>query len=238
MENKESCFDEEALEYVNKGINPITFDDLHIAVTSDESKAINFDKTPKIIISASGMCEAGRIKHHLKHNLWHRESLVLFVGYQANNTLGRSLVEGAKTVKLFGEEITVAAEIRVLPGISGHADIDGLDKWIDSMRRVGTVFVNHGEDAVMEEYRRHLEDKGYHAYAPFSGAECDLITGVFTQAEPIKVLRKTAPNTCYQRLCASLDRLSALVASSKGLTNKDLAKLTDSINNLCAKWED
>ena len=239
MENKESCFDAEALDYVEKGINPITFPGLNIAVTSDESRAINFDKTPKIIISASGMCEAGRIKHHLKHNLWHSECLVLFVGYQANNTLGRSLVEGAKTVKLFGEDINVAAQISVLPGISGHADVDGLDRWIDSFTtRPKTVFVNHGEDAVMEEFKRHLEDKGYHAEAPFSGAEFDLLTGVFTQAEPIKVVRKTLPNTSYQRLCASLDRLSALVASSKGLTNKDLAKLTDSINNLCAKWED
>ena len=237
MENKESCFDEEAQEYISKGINPITFEDLHIAVTSDESRAINFDKTPKIIISASGMCEAGRIKHHLKHNLWHRECLVLFVGYQANNTLGRSLVEGAKTVKLFGEEITVAAEIRVLPGISGHADIDGLDRWIDAMERPRAVFVNHGEDAVMEEYRRHLEDKGYKAYAPYSGAWCDLLTGEFEQAEPVKVVRKAAPSTGYQRLCASLDRLAALVGASKGLTNKDLAKLTDSINNLCSKWE-
>lgn len=238
MENKESCFDAEALEYVNKGINPITFDDLHIAVTSDESKLINFDKTPKIIISASGMCEAGRVKHHLKHNLWNANSLVLFVGYQANNTLGRSLVEGAKTVKLFGEEIRVAAEIRVLPGISGHADMDGLDRWIDAMERPGTVFINHGEDSVMESYRGHLEEKGYHALAPYSGAWCDLLTGEFVQAEPVKVVRKTVPNTGYQRLCASLDRLSALVAASKGLTNKDLAKLTDSINNLCAKWED
>ena len=238
MENKESCFDGEAMEYINKGINPLTFPDLNIAVTSDESRMINFDKTPKIIISASGMCEAGRIKHHLKHNLWHPECLVLFVGYQARNTLGRSLVEGAKTVKLFGEEISVAAEIRVLPGISGHADIDGLDKWITSMERPGTVFINHGEDTVMEEYRQHLEEMGYKAYAPFSGAYCDLITGEFVNAEPIKVVKKIIPSTGYQRLCASLDRLSALVAQSKGLTNKDLAKLTDSINNLCAKWED
>ncbi|MBP1534425.1 MAG: MBL fold metallo-hydrolase, partial [Ruminococcus sp.] len=192
----------------------------------------------KIIISASGMCEAGRIKHHLKHNLWHPECLVLFVGYQARNTLGRSLVEGAKTVKLFGEEINVAAEIRVLPGISGHADIDGLDKWIRSMERPDTVFINHGEDTVMEEYKNHLTEMGYKAYAPFSGAYCDLITGEFVNAEPVKVVRKIIPSTGYQRLCASLDRLSALVAQSKGLTNKDLAKLTDSINNLCAKWED
>lgn len=94
--NKNSCFDEEAMSYVNKGINPITFSGLNIAVTSDESRAINFIDTPKIIISASGMCEAGRIKHHLKHNLWKPENTILFVGYQAMNTLGRSLVEGAK----------------------------------------------------------------------------------------------------------------------------------------------
>ena len=125
--NKNSCFDEEAMSYVNKGINPITFSGLNIAVTSDESRAINFIDTPKIIISASGMCEAGRIKHHLKHNLWKPENTILFVGYQAMNTLGRSLVEGAKTAKLFGEEIVVRAEILVLPGVSGHADVDGLD---------------------------------------------------------------------------------------------------------------
>ena len=143
IENKESCFDEEAMKYVEQGINPITFDDLYLATTSDESRAINFDSTPKIIISASGMCEAGRIKHHLKHNLWKSENTILFVGYQALNTLGRSLVEGAKTVKLFGEEISVKAQILVLAGISGHADVDGLNEWISSVKGVKKGFVNH-----------------------------------------------------------------------------------------------
>lgn len=237
IENKNSCFDKEAMDYVNKGINPITFPNLNISVTSDESRMINFDKTPKVIISASGMCEAGRIKHHLKHNLWHKESLVLFVGYQAQNTLGRSLVEGAKTVKLFGEEITVAAEIQVLPGISGHADLDGLDMWVKHIQSPGMVFINHGDDVAVEDYKAHLEEMGIKAYAPYSGAWCDLATGEFVNAEPVKVVKKIIPSTSYQRLCASLDRLSALVKQSKGLTNKDLAKLTDSINNLCAKWE-
>ncbi len=236
VENKDSCYDEEAMEYVNKGINPIVFSNLNIAVTSDESKMINFDKTPKVIISASGMCEAGRIKHHLKHNLWHSESTVLFVGYQAQNTLGRSLVEGAKTVKLFGEEITVAAKITVLPGISGHADIDGLDSWIKSVSSPSKVFVNHGDEAAAEDYTAHLREMGFDAYAPYSGAYCDLATGEFVNAEPVRAARKTVPSTGYQRLCASLDRLTALVKQSKGLTNKDLAKLTDSINNLCSKW--
>lgn len=237
IENKNSCFDSEAMEYVKKGINPIQFPNLNIAVTSDESRMINFDKTPKVIISASGMCEAGRIKHHLKHNLWLKESLVLFVGYQAQNTLGRSLVEHAKTVKLFGEEITVAAEIQVLPGISGHADLDGLDMWVKHIKSPAMVFINHGDDMAVEDYKAHLTEMGYNAVAPYSGAYCDLMTGEFVNAEPVKVVKKVIPSTSYQRLCASLDRLAALVKQSKGLTNKDLAKLTDSINNLCTKWE-
>lgn len=237
--NKNSCFDEEAMEYVNKGINPISFSGLNIAVTSDESRAINFVDTPKIIISASGMCEAGRIKHHLKHNLWKPENTILFVGYQALNTLGRSLVDGAKTVKLFGEEIAVKAQILVLPGISGHADVDGLDRWIKSFVKPKKVFVNHGEDSVAEEYKEHLRtDMGLNAFAPYSGAELDMITGEFKNTAPVKIVKKQGVSPNYQRLLSALDRLTALVNKSSGLTNKDLAKLTDTINNVCAKWDD
>ena len=238
--NKNSCFDEEAMSYVNKGINPIIFSGLNIAVTSDESRAINFIDTPKIIISASGMCEAGRIKHHLKHNLWKPENTILFVGYQAMNTLGRSLVDGAKTAKLFGEEVVVRAEILVLPGVSGHADVDGLDKWIKSYEMPPKkVFVNHGEDSVTEAYKDHLRnDFGLNAFAPYSGAELDLISGEFKNTTPIKIVKKTGASPNYQRLLSALDRLTALVNKSSGLTNKDLAKLTDTINNICAKWND
>ena len=98
------CFDEEAMAIVKSGINPLTFPGLCLAITSEESKAINFDEEPKVIISASGMCEAGRIRHHLKHNLWRPECTILFVGYQAQGTLGRALLEGVDEVKLFGEE--------------------------------------------------------------------------------------------------------------------------------------
>ncbi len=121
-ENVSDCFDEEAMELISAGINPIKFPGLRVAVSSDESKMINFDKKPKVIISASGMCEAGRIRHHLKHNLWRSDSTVLFVGYQVPGTLGYALLNGAKKVKLFGEEIEVRASIVNLPGISGHAD--------------------------------------------------------------------------------------------------------------------
>ncbi len=96
---------------MEQGENPIRFNDLHLSVTSDDSRAINFDKTPKVILSASGMCEAGRIRHHMKHNLWREESTILFVGYQSEGTLGRKIIEGAPTVKLFGEEIHVRAHI-------------------------------------------------------------------------------------------------------------------------------
>ena len=238
MRNKSSCYDEEAMSYVSRGINPIQFDDLKLAVTSDESRAINFDRVPKVIISASGMCEAGRIKHHLKHNLWRSECTVVFVGYQAAATLGRSLCDGAKRVKLFGEDISVCAEITILPGVSGHADKDGLDEWISHLERPKKVFVNHGEGAISEQYTQHLrDDMGLDAYCPFSGAELDLITGEFTQAEPIYITRTAKPSTAYQRLVASLDRLTAIVQSSKGLTNKELGKMADTIANLCSKWQ-
>ena len=127
--------DDEARALIRAGVNPLWFDGLKTSVTAEESKAINFDKTPKVILSASGMCDAGRIRHHLKHNLWRKESTILFVGYQAEGTLGRQIVEGAKKVKLFGEDISVAAEVRVLPGVSGHADRDGLLAWLKASRK-------------------------------------------------------------------------------------------------------
>ncbi len=130
--NEATCFGKEALELVQQGINPLSFPGLHLTLTSEESKEINFDMTPKVIISASGMCEAGRIRHHLKHNLWRPECTVLFVGYQAIGTLGRALVEGVSEVKLFGESIEVRAEIKGLAGMSGHADKNGLLEWVEA----------------------------------------------------------------------------------------------------------
>lgn len=238
LKDMREYFDDETLAILDKGINPITFDGLKLSVTSDDSKLINDDDRPKIILSASGMCEAGRIKHHLKHNLWRKECTVLFVGYQAINTLGRSLCEGAEKVKIFGEDITVLAEIEILPGISGHADKAGLDKWITNIKDSKKVFVIHGESNVSEEYTNHLrDDLNIDAYCPYSGGVLDLITGEFINAEPVITQKKERLSTTYQRLTASLDRLSALVSSSRGLTNKELSKLTDSINNLCSKWE-
>ena len=150
-------YDDEAQALLKKGIDPLLFDSLRVAKTVDESKLINEDKEPKIIISSSGMCEAGRIRHHLKHNLWRRESTVLFVGYQAVGTLGRTLLDGKKKIKLFGEEINVAAQLVRFEGFSGHADVNELTDWAKSIK-IGPkgVFLVHGEPEVLDSFAAKL----------------------------------------------------------------------------------
>ena len=177
--NVQDCFDDTALALVQQGINPIGFPGLRMAITSDESKMINFNDKPKVILSASGMCEAGRIRHHLKHNLWRKDSTILFVGYQVPGTLGNALLNGAKEVKLFGETIEVQAKIENLPGISGHADVNQLTKWVSMFDpKPKRVFIVHGEDKVTEQFAAHIhEELGLEAYAPFSGDAFDLLTG-------------------------------------------------------------
>lgn len=238
------CFDEEATRLVESGINPIQFPGLKLSITSDESRAINFNETPKVIISASGMCDAGRIKHHLKHNLWRKECTILFVGYQAVGTLGRELVEGAKEVRLFGEEIAVNAKIQVLPGVSGHADNSGLMKWASSFeKKPQKVFVVHGDDASAKTFTQRLIDElGYDAMAPYSGTEFDLKAGVCTREEAGIPLERTAaakrkPSSVFERLLAAGQRLLTVIRHNEGGANKDLAKFADQINNLCDKWD-
>lgn len=239
--NEVTCFDEEAMELVNKGINPISFPGLRLSVTSEESKAINFENTPKVIISASGMCEAGRIRHHLKHNLWRPECTILFVGYQAIGTLGRTLVEGVDEVKLFGEPIEVRARIKTLAGLSGHADKNGLIEWIEGFQeKPRKVFVVHGEDTVCKLFAECLQvEHGIKAYAPYSGTEFDLLTGRFLyEAEPIPVKKKArSVSDVFTRLLAAGQRLIAVIRKNEGAANKDLAKFADQINSLCDKWD-
>lgn len=239
-------FDEDAASLTANGINPITFDDLRVSVTSDESKMINADKTPKIILSASGMCEAGRIRHHLKHNLWREESTVLFVGYQALGTLGRSLAEGAKEVKLFGEKIQVNAEIRQLSGISGHADNNGLIRWINSFpNKPKRVFVNHGGDDVCEIFASRLRDElKLNATAPYNGAEYDLTADkCLYEGNKQKIGHKEyrseqgRVSAVFERLVNAGRRLMVVISHNEGGANKDLAKFADQITALCDKWD-
>ncbi len=243
QENRFECFDEEAMELVRAHINPIAFAGLKLAITSEESKEINFNDTPKVIISASGMCEAGRIRHHLKHNLWRPECTILFVGYQAVGTLGRSIIEGAKEVRLFGEPIQIRAQIKQLAGMSGHADKDGLIQWISGFReKPKKVFVVHGEDGVCTSFAECLKvEYGQRAYAPYSGTEFDLLSGRFLyETEPVPVKKKVraaAAGGVYARLLAAAQRLLALVQKSDGMANKDMAKFADQINSVCDKWQ-
>ena len=242
-ENLFDYYDDEALELLNKGINPILFDDLRLSVTKDESMAINFDHSPKVILSASGMCEAGRIRHHLKHNLWKAENTVLFVGYQSEGTLGRKLLNGAKSVNLFGEEIQVNAKIETIHGISGHADRDMLISWLGKNERPPKkVFVNHGEDIVCGDFAEFIHSSlQFDAVAPYSGDEYDLKTGVCTQKGAVIKISKVSSgrkraNMVFDRLMAAYTRLKTIIDLSHGLTNKELSKFTDQINELCDKY--
>ena len=234
-------YDNETLSLLADGINPIHFKDLKRSVTADDSKLINADKEPKVILSASGMCEAGRIRHHLKHNLWRAESTVLFVGYQSEGTIGRKLLDGANEVKLFGEEIEVRAEICNLDGISGHADRDMLLGWLKDLSPK-KVFVNHGEDAVCDSFAKTVtKTHGFAAEAPYSGDVYDLISGNCIEKGAIVRIEKKKTtkraDSVYERLLSAGRRLMSIITRSKGGANKDLARFADQINNLCDKFD-
>ena len=241
-ENGAECYDDETRALIQKGINPISFAGLKVSVSAEESKAINFDASPKVILSASGMCDAGRIKHHLKHNLWRRESTILFVGYQAVGSLGRQILEGAETVKLFGEAIEVKAEIARLAGVSGHADKEGLLTWIGHFSpKPQRVFVVHGDDAVCEAFTAELTSRGFSAVAPYSGSNFDLATNVCLVAKgPVPIKKDYAARraqSTFERLLAAGKRLLTVIEHNKGGTNKDLARFASQIDSLCDKWD-
>lgn len=240
--NKYDCFDEDALKLLNQGINPLIFKGLITTVTSDESRLINFDEHLKVIISASGMCEAGRIRHHLKHNLWRKECTILFAGYQAMGTLGRKLVDGIDEVRLFGEVIQVNADIKILKGISGHADKNGLLNWIASMEdKPSKVFVVHGEDKITDIFAELVTNTfDIPAYAPYNGGSVNLLTGEVLETGNNVLIAKIKPsvkqkNDCYRRAVSAAENLLKIIKDSDGLANKDLLKYETLINNLSKK---
>lgn len=239
-------YDEETLKLLENGINPIKFQNLNLSVTSDDSVRINLDKTPKVILSSSGMCEAGRIRHHLKHNLWRKESTVLFVGYQSEGTLGRILIDGAPTVKLFGETIQVNAHISQLEGISGHADSEILLDWLSGFEDgVKTVFVNHGSDTVCDEFAEAIEKQlPVKAIAPYNGAKYDLTTGICLEKGNTKrIIKRTsaAPfskeSSAFKRLVNAGKRLMTVIEKYREGANKDISKFADQITSLTDKWD-
>ena len=239
----ETFLDDEALEILHRGENPVWFDGLELSVTTEDSIAINNDPRPKVIISASGMCDAGRIRHHLKHNLWNEKNLILFVGYQTVGTLGHSLVHGAKQVKLFGESIAVNAEIFSLHGTSGHADQQGLLNWVRGFTACpGTVFVNHGDEAACETFAQLLRDTfpGTEVIAPFSGMEYDLAAGEISYAAEGKRIEKQKQvklNPLYESLKAVARKLLDLIDQMSGRSNHELKTIAREISSIIHEHE-
>ncbi len=242
----EGYYDSEALELLANGINPIKFKDLRLSITSDDSRAINESATPRVIISASGMCEAGRIRHHLKHNLWRAESTILFVGYQSVGTLGRKIIDGERFISLFGEDIRVNAEIAQMDGISGHADRDMLLSWLGNLEKAPRlVFVNHGNDTVCDELATKIQDSlGYKAVAPHSGDIYDLSSsecvekGLIVSARSPRITNaRRRSSVVFERLQMAGNRLLSVIEQNRGGANKDLARFTSQIEALCDKYE-
>ena len=237
-------YDQEMLDLIDRGINILEFPGLHISVTTEESMAINVDERPKVILSASGMCEAGRIRHHLKYNLWRADSTILFVGYQAAGTVGRLLQEGAETVKLFGETIQVKARIATMDGISGHADRRIMLRWLEGLKdHPPRVFVNHGEDGVCDAFAQTIgETLGYPASAPYNGSVYDLQTGTMLEQGNTRRLenrgRQKKAESVFERLLSAGKRLMAIIEKSRGRSHKELAQMAEQINRLADKYEE
>ena len=236
--------DEEALELVQDGTHMFNFTNLRMTETSEESKALNLDTTPKVIISASGMCDAGRIRHHLKHNLWRAESTVVFVGFQGEGTLGRSLLEGAKKVKMFGEEIAVNAQIVNFKGLSSHADRDHLLEWIEAFKapKPQHVFVVHGDREVAPFFAQSIEKLGFKAHAPQYTEVYDLVADQIVELGYLPERRSKGADgvkisAAYERLLSVGQMVLEFIKRSKEKDNKTLARYAEQLRQLLEKWE-
>ena len=237
--------DEQALELVKDGTHMFTFPNLNLVESSEESKMLNMDKSSKVIISASGMCDAGRIRHHLKHNLWREECAIVFVGYQGEGTLGRHLLEGAKQVRLFGEDIAVNASIYNFKGLSSHADRDHLIEWIEHIQEPTPqqIFIVHGDAPVTEIFANTLREKGLPAHAPLYEEVFDLSKNVMLAAGVELLPKKTSyasnghPASAYHEVELAAMDLFSIIRASKGSSNKDLKKMAAQIRTLTEKFK-
>ena len=222
-------------DIVKKGRNPLNFSKLYFTESTKDSKALNYDPIPKVIISSSGMCEGGRIKHHLKHNIWKEESSVVFVGFQAEGTLGREIFSGAKRIEIYGSEIVVKAEIYNFTGLSAHADREGLIKWVKGFKKKPEkIFLSHGEDEVCDIFVETLEGLGFKASAPYYGSEYDLANGELISTiegqEDIRALKIS-----YKKLLDAQRRLTDTVTNMDISAGNDIDKISDEINKITKK---
>ena len=218
-----NLFEREIQEEITRGDNPLEFPGLKFTQTADESKALNEDNTPSIIISASGMCEVGRIKHHLKHNLWNPKSTVLFVGYQAPGTLGHSIVNGAKKVKIFGEEIAVNARIEYIEGYSGHADQEGLMNFIYSfINKPKHIFLVHGEEEAQETLSQKIQtDAGIEVTTPEFGETYE-INGIEDKIEITNKIQKPQAKTLRTEIINRLETLKEEIKDMDNYVRQDI----------------
>ncbi|MCL2628330.1 MAG: MBL fold metallo-hydrolase [Oscillospiraceae bacterium] len=236
---------DETKALISSGIQPLSFDNLRITETSEDSKRLNDDRTPKVIISSSGMCDAGRIRHHLKHNLWKPECSVVFTGFQALGTLGRTIVDGIiSSVSLFGEEIAIRCQIHNFKSMSSHADKDSLHRWIDAFaKKPECVFLVHGEEDTCKNFAGRLIEQGYTAVAPKYTSVYDLHTfepvfegrDILRRQDTSQLDRRSSP--VFNRLMIAGSRLMEVITRNKGGANKDLAKFADQIDALSNKWD-
>ena len=238
-ENME-LFDEETKEEIMRGDNPLEFPGLKFTKTADESKALNEDPTPSIIISASGMCEVGRIKHHLKHNLWNPKSTILFVGYQAPGTLGYNIVNGAKTVKIFGEEIAVNARIEYIEGYSGHADQELLMNCIYSyIKKPKHIFLVHGEPESQDVLADKIEEEtNIGVIIPEFGETYELNDEIVMTHKIERRVNKTIKSEILQRLGKLKDELKDMEIyvnqdlQDDNLRDEDIFRINEKIKDL------
>lgn len=235
-------FDEKTKEYILSGDNPLDFKNLKFTRNTADSMMLNEDKSPKIIISASGMCEAGRIRHHLKHNLWDSRNSIVFVGYQAEGTLGRMLIEGAKEVKLFGETISVKAEIHNLEGFSGHADQKGLMDWLSGFRQEPEqIFLVHGELESKKDFARLVGDKlGFHPVVITENSEFELETGQLLSRDQVimDVMDDEGIEELKEKIGVIKSELDSVLSSTQGIIeNKISAEKLQQINNIVLELE-
>lgn len=235
-------FDEKTKEYILSGDNPLDFKNLKFTRNTADSMMLNEDKSPKIIISASGMCEAGRIRHHLKHNLWDSRNSIVFVGYQAEGTLGRMLIEGAKEVKLFGETISVKAEIHNLEGFSGHADQKGLMDWLSGFRQEPEqIFLVHGELESKKDFARLVSDElGFHPVVITENSEFELETGQLLSRDQVimDVMDDEGIEELKDKIGVIKSELDSVLSSTQGIIeNKISAEKLQQINNIVLELE-
>ncbi len=220
-------FDDEAKQYILKGDNPLDFPNLIFTKSVEDSKMLNRDDSPKIIISSSGMCDAGRIRHHLKHNLYKEKTTVLFVGYQANGSLGRILADGAKSVKILGDTIDVRARIEMIDGFSGHADMDDLDNYLSQIRsKPEKIFLVHGEDEQLYPFASRISNTfGIDAVIPDNYSVYELQKGK-------KVYELAHDRVLTQNTYKKLTLLDLITDVKRQV--KDISELIayDEINNL------